>query len=265
MGVLDELKQQARAIDAEKAREKALHAEALARVRERIEPCMRSAYKYFNELEHHLQLVNRDIEASYEIRGAGRVDGLKQGQYRVSTGNSEQLDKFAFRCICAKSGVLQVNQSDAASVAAYRDYLRAHGLQAKIRGSTNSKGAVFMVQPAVPVVVEFNAEFERGAVLVCVRNLTNIGVSRHALTAEQIDEKFLDEVAKAVLRRPNRFDEITGNAVSNTYRQRLKTKIQSTARQNELADELVRRDAARDRTITKRLSRTLLGRVGRFR
>ena len=146
MGVLDELKQEVQAIEAEKARETTSRAEVLAAARERLVPCMRMAYKYFNELKQHLQVVNREIEASYEIRDTGLVDGLIQGQYGVATDNPEQIEKFSFRCVCAKSGVLQVNQSDLASVTSYRDYLRANGLQAKVRDSAKNKGgALFMV------------------------------------------------------------------------------------------------------------------------
>jgi len=261
MGVLDELKKESQAIEAEKARESTSRERALTDARERIDPCMRTAYKYFNELKQHLLVVNREIEASYEIRDAGRVDGLKQGQYGVSTNNPEQMDKFSFRCVCAKNGVLQVNQSDLASATAYRDYLRANGLQAKMRDSTKTKGgAVFMVQPAVPVGVEFSADYDKRVVILRTRNLTDIGVGSNILKPEQIDEKFLDEIAKAVLRQPNRFGEITGNSISNTSKLRLKKKIQAAAREKERADEMAQREAAQDRTITKRFSRTFLGR-----
>ena len=223
---------------------------------------MRTAYAYFSELKHHLQVVQRQVEASYDIRDVGRVDGLKQGQYGVATENPEQLDKFSFRCVCAKSGILQVNHSDVASVASYRDYLRLNGLQAKVRDASKGGkgGAIFMVQPAVSVVVEFSADYERAVVLLRVRNLSHIGVSRHTLTPEQIDEKFLDEIAKAILRQPNQFDIIIGDAISDTSKHRLKKRIRAVVRQNELADEMARREADKERTITKRLSRTFLGR-----
>ncbi|MFT5446887.1 MAG: hypothetical protein ACI9DC_002062 [Gammaproteobacteria bacterium] len=262
MGVLDELKQEAVSIEAKKAREKTSRAAAHSRARERVVPCMRTAYTYFSELKQHLQVVKRQVEASYDIRDVGRVDGLQQGQYGVSTENPEQLDKFSFRCVCAKSGILQVNHSDVASVASYRDYLRSNGLQAKVRDASKGGkgGAIFMVQPAVPVVVELSADYERAVVVLRVRNLSNIGVGRHTLTPEQVDEKFLDEIAKAILRQPNQFDIITGEAISDTTKHRLKERIRAAVRQNELADEMAQREADKERTITKRLSRTFLGR-----
>ncbi|MFT5172456.1 MAG: hypothetical protein ACI8W7_000620 [Gammaproteobacteria bacterium] len=261
MGLLDELKQEAQAIEAEKARETTSREKALAGAREQIEPCMRRAYKYFSELKQHLQVVDREIDASYEIRGAGKIDGLKQGQYGVSTENPDQLDKFTFRCVCAKSGALQVNQDDVAAVTKYRDYLRDNGLQAKMRDSTKvSGGVVFMVQPAVPVVVEFSANYERVIIALRVRNLTSIGVARHLFRPEQVDEKFLDEVAKTILRQPSKLAEITGDVLSNTSKMELKKKVQAAIREQEIADQVAQREAAEERTITKRFARTFLGR-----
>ncbi len=260
MGVLDELKQEAQAIEAENARESTTRAAALAQVRRQIEPCMRTAYKYFNELKQHLEVVGRDISASYDIRGAGHVDGLMQSKYGVSTDNPEQIDKFSFRFVCAKNGAIQVHQRDSASANSYREYLKFNGMQAKVRDSTTGKGAViFMVQPAVPVVVEFSADYDQGKLNLRVRNLTSIGVARSSLTAEQVDEKFLDEVAKAVLRQPNRFDEVSGNSISNTSKLRLKEKIQIAMRQKELADKKAQ-EVVEERTLTKRLANTLFGR-----
>ncbi len=261
MGVLDQLKQEAQAIEAAKTRAVTSRADALAASREQLGPCIRTAYKYFIELKKHLLATDRHIEASYDIRDAGHIDGLIQSQYGVATENPEQIDKFSFRCVCAKSGVLQVNQGDPASVSAYRDYLRSNGLQAKIRDSTRSKGgALFMVQPAVPVAVEFSADYERGKVGLRLRNLTTIGVVRHRLETALVDEKFLDEIAKAVLRQANRFDVITGNSISDADKLSLRKKVQEEHRQKALAEETERREAELESTIGRRFGRTFFGR-----
>ena len=220
---------------------------------------MQSTYKYFNELKQHLEALNREIEASYEIPAAGHVDGLMQSGYRVSATDTSKLDKFSFRCVCARSGVLQVHQNDPASVAAYRDFLRSNGLQAKVRDVARG-GALFMVQPSVPVVVEFSADFERGTILLRTRNLNGIGVGRHTLTMDQINEKFLDEIAKCILRQANSFEEMVGISISETGKFRLKKKIQEAVRQKQLNDEKEQRAANKDSTITRRFTRSLLGR-----
>lgn len=259
MGVLDDLKKEAEAIAAEKARESDERAAALDRARQEIAPRLQKAYQYFDELRHHLQLVNREILATYEIRGIGRVDGLLQGQYGVATERPDAVEKFSFRCVCAKPGAFQVNQKDPAAVTSYRDYLRDNGLKAKVR-DTGRGSALFMVQSVVPVVVEFSADVERGAIMLRVRNLTALGVTRHTLTPEQLDAKLLDEIAKAILRTENKFEEVLGISISDTSKVRLKKKIQAAMRQKQLEDELADRTEKREKTITGRVTRGLFGR-----
>lgn len=259
VGVLDDLKKEAQAAAAEQARETTARAKALAEAREQIAPRMRKAFKYFEELKQHLELVNREIRATYGVRGIGRVDGLLQGKYSVTASDPQSLEKFSFRCVCAKSGVFQVNQADPASAAAYKAYLRDNRLQAKVRDA--GKGAAtFMVQPVVPVVVEFSSDYERVGIGLRVRNLNEIGVERHSLDVEQLDEKLLDEVAKAILRTDNRFDELVGNVISQSGQIRLKRKIRAAMRQKELEAELEEQRIKKEQGISQILSRRLFGR-----
>lgn len=259
MGVLDELKKEAESVSAQKARETTARAETLAQARARLEPRMQALYKYFGELKQYLQVIDREITASYDFKDAGRIDGLVQGQYMVATEQPEQIQKFSFRCVCAKPGAVQVNQADAASVAAYRDYLRDNALQAKVR-ETGKGGALFMVQTAVAVVIEFSADLERMAIRLRVRNLNVIGVIHYVLSVEQVTDNLMDELAKAVLRQPNRFAEMVGDELSQTGKVRLQKKMKAILRQKQIEDELAAREAASEQTLTGRLSRTLLGR-----
>jgi len=259
MGVLDDLKKEAQALAAKKAREASEQGAALERAREHLEPRMQALLKYFTELKTHLELVNREILASYEIRGVGRVDALVQGDYRVATERPDRIQRFGFRCVCAKDAAFQVNQSDVAAVSAYRDYLRDNGLQAKVR-DTGRGSALFMVQAAVPVLVEFSADYERVAIRLRVRNLTSLGVTRHTLTLDEVDERFMDELARAILRVENRFDERVGASISPSSKKRLKKQIQAAMRRKEIDEQLKERKTERESTITHRFGRGLFRR-----
>jgi hypothetical protein len=261
VGVLDELQKEADAIAAEKEREARAREEALEGAREQIGPRMQAAYKYFEQLKQHLLAVNREILAHYRIHGAGQVDGLLQGKYSVSTQTPDTLEKFSFRCVCAKSGAFQVNTEDPASAASYRDYLRDNGLKAKARDTGRGK-TTFLVQNAVPVVVEFSADYERFAIAIRVRNLTTLGVTTHRLTPDQLDDKLLDEVAKAILRTDHRFEEMVGDVLSRTGQIRLKKKFREAVRQKEIEDEQYAPRPTHAKVFSKTLSRTLFGRKG---
>lgn len=257
MGVLDELRKEAEAAAAEKEQETTQRQQALAQARAQLEPRMRELYKYFNEFKHHLEALGKEVQATYEIKDIGLVEELQQGQYGVSTDNPECIENFTFRCVCAKPGALQVHQRDAATVAVYRDYLRDSGLQAKVRDAGGGS-AVFMVQPAIPVSVRFTADYERMAIRLRIRNLSTVGVSRHTLTMAKVNDKLLDELAKAFLRRPNRFDELVGATISNTGKLRLKKQVQAAMRKQQLEDERTLRE--KERTITGYVTRTLFRR-----
>jgi len=259
MGILDDLKKEAEAVEAERARETTARQRALGDAEARLEPIMQRLYKYFRDLKQQLAVVEKKVLADYEIKGIGRVEGLEQGQYGVSTERTERIQRFVFRCVCAKDDVFEVNQRDSASVAAYRDYLRDNGLKGKVR-DTEKGGALFMVEPVVPVVVEFIADYEKVAIQIRMRNLRSIGITRYTLTPEKLDEKLQDELAKLVLRAPNRFDELTGNAMSEDDKTRIKRQLQEQLRQKQLEEERAAREEQTTPSITQRFGRTLFGR-----
>lgn len=258
MGILDDLKKEAEAVEAERARETTARQRALDQAHARLEPLMQRAYRYFSELKQHLVVVEKKVLVDYEIRDIGRVEGLEQGQYGVSTERPEQIERFMMRFVCSKSGAFEVNQRDAGAVGAYREYLRDNGLKAKMR-DTGKGSALFMVEPVVPVVVEFIADYERTAVRMRMRNLRSIGVTRYSVPPERFDEKLLDELAKLLLRVPSRFDEMTGNALSETGKTRIKQQLQEQLRKKQLEDEQASRPEKTE-SITQRFGRTLFGR-----
>lgn len=257
MGILDDLKKEAEALEAERARETTARQRALNDAQARFEPLMQRAYRYFNELKQHLDIVKKQVVVDYDFRDVGRVEGLEQSQYGVSTERPERIQRFTFRFVCAKSGAFEVNQRDAGAVAAYRDYLRDNGLKAKVR-DTGRGAALFIVEPVVPVVIEFIADYERNAVRIRLRNVKSIGVTRYTVPPEKFDEKLLDELAKMVLRTPNRFDELTGNALSETGKVRIKKQLQEQLRRKEIEDQAARSE--KTESITQRFGRSLFGR-----
>jgi len=258
MGVLDDLKKEAAAVEAERARETTARQRALNDAQARLEPLMQRAYRYFGELKQHLGVVNKKVLVDYDIQDVGRVEGLEQGQYGVSTERPEQIQRFMFRFVCSKSGAFEVNQRDAGAVAAYREYLRDNGLKAKVR-DTGKGAALFIVEPVVPVVVEFIADYERNAVRIRMRNMRSIGVTRYTVSLDKFDEKLLDELAKLVLRAPSRFDELTGNALTETGKVRIKKQLQEQLRRKALEDEQAAR-SEKSESITQRVGRSLFGR-----
>ena len=83
----------------------------------------------------------------------------------------------------------------------------------------------FFLESFVPVTFEFQSEPERGAILLRLRNLNELGMSRIFYDPDQLTPELLDEMGKAVLRQPNRFDELSGNKMSDEMRKRLRQQL----------------------------------------
>ncbi len=115
-------------------------------------------------------------------------------------------------------------------------------------------GAVFVVEAYVPVSFEFEADPTKNVISLKLKNLGALGVVNHAYSPDKVNVELMDELAKCVLRRPNRFDELNGEKMSDTLRQRLRenvekereqrnTELQSSATQR-LKGSLFRRKSA---------------------
>ncbi len=257
MGVLDELKREAEALEARKARENALNKERQARIESKLRPCMASLYKYFEEFKRHLELVNPKIVADYDVRELGPLTGLHQGNYALITENPQRIEKFSFRCVCAKDGVVELKRADRASRVQYEEYLGQHGLKAKIVDVSHG-GAVFHVAAAVPASIDVELDFEDAKVVVRTRNLPRLGQNLFRLPPAEITDSLMDELAKAILRKPNRFDIAAESSLTETGKVRLKRKFSSLVRQQQVQQELESKSAKA--SIAKRFTRGLLGR-----
>jgi hypothetical protein len=67
----------------------------------------------------------------------------------------------------------------------------------------------------------------------------------------------MDELAKCVLRRPNRFDELNGEKMSDTLRQRLRENVEKEREQRNTELHVAERDQS---SVTQRLKGSLFRR-----
>ncbi len=258
MSILDELKKEAEATQARHDSEVQAVKIRRTRAEAALLPKMNAMFEYFNELQNYVQVVKPDVNVSLKLLEIGNVTGLGQGDYKLSTDNREQITSFTFRFVCSKKGAAQVVVEEGNMATAYRDYIRDNQLRAKVRPG-NKGGSVFIVDMTIPVSVSFSIDMENAQLILRLRNFETMGVTQHSLTREQVDDKFLDELAKAILRKPNRLEVLLGNALSDTSRMKIKQHLKSVMRQKEIDDQLSRKKPVRE-SITKKFSRTFLGR-----
>lgn len=226
MSVLEQLKKEAQAIEAQRTTQETVRSTMEQQVLNELLPVMRRIHTYFKEFERHLGVVNPDVSVAYEVRGFGPVAGLKQDNYSLTTDRPADPERVQLRFECHREGTIEVPMRDPGSAAEYKAFLKVNGLRGKQRDA--GRGAsVFVVEARIPVILEFRVDLEREAIALNMRNFNLLGVTRYTLTPDRLDESFLDEVARMVMRQPNDFAELMGNKLTDTGIFRIREQLQT--------------------------------------
>ena len=258
MGLLDELKQEAQEVKA-----KDVEADSTAQpadgdtVRRKLEPKMKALYKYFTEFTEHLNVVSPEVTGDYLLEGLGTLTGLRQGDYKLATDDPNSIQKFTFHWSCTRPGRQEFKVPNPHLAEMHRETLWNLNLKFNKRDLQNGAGSVFVVEAYVPVSIEFEMDAERGVIGLKVKNLGSLGIVNYHYPPEKVNAELMDELAKCVLRRPNRFDELNGEKMSDTLRQRLREELEKEREQRNTELHIAE---GKSSSVTQRLKGSLFKR-----
>lgn len=232
MGLLDELKQEAAELKAKDGEGgNAPESVDTETFRRHIEPKMKALYKYFTEFTEHLKVVSPDVSGDYLLEGLGTLTNLRQGDYKLATDDPNSIQKFTFHWSCSRPGRQEFKVPNPHLAEMHRETLWNLNLKFNKRDLQNGAGSVFVVEAYVPVSIEFEGDLDKGVIGLKVKNLGSLGIVNYSYPPEKVNAELMDELAKCVLRRPNRFDELNGEKMSDTLRQRLRESVEKEREQ----------------------------------
>jgi len=245
MSLLNEIKKEAQTVKLKQARQHMTDHERSEAVHQALGPKMRSMYTYLKELFDNLKVVDPDIRCGYDVKLHGRFDGLRQGEYRVTAPDTRALDCFSLHFVCRSEGAVRLPVRGLSACEQHREYLWSHNLRFTSKLLADGTG-VFTVEKVVPVTLEFRANVERGGIALTVKNLDLLGTNKVFLTIDQATDELMEELAKCLLRKENRFNELCGNTLSREMREQLRRRLTGD-------------DVARERKQTEQASRKPVG------
>ena len=263
MGLLDELKQEAKDLkvredkgqDPTQANAKP-DADA-GQARRMLAPKMKALYNYFKEFNEHLNVVSPDVSGDYLLEGLGTLTNLRQGDYKLTTDDPKSIQKFTFHWSCSGPGRQEFKVTNPIIAEKHREALWNLNLRFNKRDLQKGAGAVLVVEAYVPVSFEFEADPVKNVISLKLKNLGALGVVNHAYSPDKINVELMDELAKCVLRRPNRFDELNGEKMSDTLRQRLRKNVEKEREQRNTELHI---DGGQKSSVTQRLKGSLFRR-----
>ena len=224
MGVLDELKQEAEKTQAEREKEQSTETAQKAELERKLVTRVDDLYSYFKEFQKQLSVVSPDVVGDFNVQELCKLTNLKQGDYKLSTENSSEVRKFTFHYTCTGPGIREIRLPSRVIAEQKKEFLWSCNLKFKLKDQAGGKCSILM-EAFVPVSFEFEADLEKAAVRLRVKNKPMLGVSNYSYNADQINSDFMDEVAKYVLDKPNRFDELSGNTIPEDTLMRIRAQL----------------------------------------
>ena len=217
LSFLDELKKEAEEIKAKQSRDNDSTQRKRHEVIRTIRSRMQSLHRYLKEACEQLSVVDPDIHMTYELRNYGRLGPLRQGGYKMTVDDGRPVDKFTVSYVCSRAEQLKIQIEGKDAVDKQKEYMWS-----KV---TADGDGVFFVDAYVPITFEFESDYENAKINLRIRNRDSLGSDRVTFEPHRINDELMEEMAKMIVRKDNRFQELAGNMVSEETRMRLRHQL----------------------------------------
>ena len=207
MGVLDQIKAESDAADSSNVTAGPWGDSPHDYKRSTLSTSFKCIHEFLHNLVEKLNTVNPTIVVDYPIKELGLLNEMKQTDYRLvyeSSGQAEVI-RFTFTLVSEQEHEFELQESEA--IALRLKELQDDGLQVELKDVSGGQQASLVVQGHVPLKFEFQANVEACEIQLTIQNFRKLGTTTHTLKPHQIDDVFLEEFGKYLLRRDNQFYE----------------------------------------------------------
>lgn len=226
MGLLDDLKKESdklRQIEQTEAERRA----ALEKIyQDVLLPKMQFILGYLYELVQHLNYVKPEVIVDGYAREVSELKTLKQDGYRIEAEKRQNADHFTLRFVCHREGHFEYDIAGQNNIEREVQTLMSRGLQhdcKRVAGQDNSaQRAYFRVKRRVPVAFDFSTDIETSTIRISIRNFENLDLRHYHFAPETIDEHFLDQLARYILRQETDFLKVN---MSEDEKRRLREQL----------------------------------------
>ena len=214
MAFLDELKKEA---EAQKLQEQTQTQSKLAAVSQNfllVQHKYKEIHHYLRELVNQLNILSQDIQRTYMIEGFGQITDFHPCDYALNIdsiriGQKDFANTIVFRFKCRTEKEITIERNVPTQIDNLKEHFWQSNLKYQCTEFKNDRGlvarAIFNVTNEIPVTFRFTADFETAKVMLQVKNFNGLTVNEYVYEAKELTAEFLEEMAKYVLEKPNKF------------------------------------------------------------
>ena len=210
MGYLDQLKDEARALQDEQTRQAKAREENAQYLAQSIHPRMQALYTYLSELTDNLNIVKPQFSVAYDISGFGVAEPYVQQRYKLTADSNKAMMQLSLTFFCESEQDVVIEADSPQAVQRQKEYFFANNVRYRcnevIDERQNMCSATFTMAREIPVVFKFTVNAEK--LDLSVHNFIDLGVQRYPLKPEQLDEDFFDRLAGYIVRDRKQFMEL---------------------------------------------------------
>jgi len=241
MGILDQLRKQADQKKSSEKQEIAQNKQQAQVYKTEIAPKMQEIFQYTQELVEYLNYLEVPIQIEHYSDRFPKLGVLAQKDYKINTdgyGGFADIDKLMQINIifyCIGSGSFQYTVQTKAAIEQEIAFFHAKRLKTKtqrVPSTGRDEVAKFIVERIIPVHLRFEVDYKQSKIKVIINNHTNFSNYAESWSASQIDAKFLDTLARYILRKDTDFISL---GMTDEYREQLRKKLARIQKNEEQA------------------------------
>ena len=206
MSYLEQLKKQAAQQKARELSHQQKEKKQEDTFRIKVKPALRILHRYYIELVKQLNYIKPDVSTSYMLEGFGELHDLQQSNYRIS-GYTEKGNECTFLFERVGKHKVRVMKRTELEMQSMKKELWKYAIpfecSERLDDGYKFDTALFVIKPIVYVTFHFRANLESTNIDLTVKNFDRLGERFFTIEPREINQKFLDEMAKYILKKPN--------------------------------------------------------------
>jgi len=207
MGLLDDIQNRAESKRLRLSEEEHIAHHQEKAYAEHINPRLKKAYSYFNELINELNFLDEPVYCAYEIPGAGIVQDFYHGKYMIASDSSQRLTEIKISFLCQRDKPVSFTINNEKHAAQIIDELHQHNVGVAHKPNFDSrgrrKGTRIDLTGQVPVQIRLFMVPGSIEIMLQAINIPTLGKYEKSFKPHHIDDQFMEQLGLCLLRREN--------------------------------------------------------------